>query len=197
MLKTLSTSFFFSTPCRRNQLKPLFFQVVDVKPVIDHAIARHKVADVILHVLLEFQRQLAQAQVAFFVVPGNDLRTRTFSGVLANPRGDLIVGCARGDERLECVVVNFGELQSALIQRAVGVVFALPAGEHSAAFVHGASGQDVASQRFARAARVLFAATQIARQQLHFFQVCFHGFLPSFSPTAADFSYVTASSPYF
>ena len=39
---------------------PFFLQVVHVEPVMHHAIARNELLDVILHVLLEFQRQIAQ-----------------------------------------------------------------------------------------------------------------------------------------
>ena len=47
--------------------------------------------DVIFHVFLKLVRQITQTQVAFLVVPGNDLGTGTFLGILLNPRRDLVV----------------------------------------------------------------------------------------------------------
>ena len=78
---------------------PLFFQVVDVEPVMHHSVTGDVLLDIILHVLLEFQRQIAQAQVAFLIVPGNDLGTRKLFGVFTDPRSNLFVGGAGGDER--------------------------------------------------------------------------------------------------
>lgn len=102
--------------------------------------------------------------------------------MLADPGREFLVDRADGDERFEGIVVNPRELQLSLIQRTIGVVFALPASENSAAFVQRASGQDVAAQRFARAARIFFAIPQIASQQLHFFEVWFHRFVSSGGP---------------
>ena len=63
-----------STP--RGFSEPFFFQIVNVEPVMHHPVTRNELLDVILHELLEFQRQIAQAQVAFFIVPSNDLSAR-------------------------------------------------------------------------------------------------------------------------
>ena len=103
--------------------------------MIYHAIARDVLLDVVLHVLLQFGGQVAQAQVTFPVVPDDDVGTGTFLGVLADPDGDLVISRAGGDKRPVRIVVNLGELQPPLIERAVGVEFALPAGEGSSAFV--------------------------------------------------------------
>src|SRR5712692_1009141 len=153
------------------------FQVVHIEPVVHHAIARDVLLDVVLHVFLQLWGQVAQAQVAFPVVPDDDVGSGTFLGMLADPRGDLFVGRASGDKRPVRVVVNLSELQPPLIQRAVGVVFALPADEDGAALVHRAGGQHVAAQRFARAAWELFAVPQIADQQFHLFEVFLHELL--------------------
>src|SRR3989449_10421750 len=150
------------------------FQVVHIEPVIHHAIARDVLLDVVLHVFLQLWGQIAQAQVTFFIVPDDDVGAGALLGVLADPRGDLVVGRAGGDKRPVRVVVNLSELQPPLIERAVGVVFALPADEDGAALVHRASGQHIAAQRFARAARELFAVPQIAGQQFDFLEVFFH-----------------------
>ena len=80
---------------------PLFFQIVHVKPVIHDAVTRDVSLNVILHVFLELGRQIAQTQVTFLVVPGNDLGTRTFLRIFLNPLRDLVVGCAGGDQRTE------------------------------------------------------------------------------------------------
>src|SRR5260370_10454920 len=94
--------------------------------------------------------------------------------MLPDPRRDLIIGCPGGGERLEGIVVDLRELQPSLAERTVGVIFPLPAGKNGAAFVHCASGEYLAPERSARAARVFFTLPQIARQHLHFFEVWFH-----------------------
>src|SRR5437899_6065090 len=153
------------------------FQVIHIEPAVHHAIARHVLLDVVLHVFLQFRGQVTQAQVAFPVVPDDDVGSGALLGVLADPRGNLVVGRAGGDKRPVCIVVNLSELQPPLIERAVGVVFALPADEDGAALVHRACGQHVAAKGFTRAAREGFAIPQIAGQQFHFFKVFFHGSL--------------------
>src|SRR5215470_1602357 len=57
---------------------PLFFEIVHVEPMIHDPITRNISLDVIFHEFLELVGKIAQAQVAFLVVPGNDLGTRTF-----------------------------------------------------------------------------------------------------------------------
>jgi len=78
--------------------KPFFLQVVNIEPVVHDAIARDELLDVILHVLLEFQRQIAQVQIAFLIIPGDDFCAWAFLSVLANPRRNLIVSCPGGNE---------------------------------------------------------------------------------------------------
>ena len=70
--------------------------------------------------------------------------------MLADPRSHFIVGRAGRDERLKDTVVNFSKLRPPLIERAVGVVFPLPAEEDGPAFVHRPGSQYVARQGFAR-----------------------------------------------
>src|SRR5262249_15262569 len=142
----------------------LFFQIVYVEPVIHDAITRNIPVDVLLHVFLEFVRQIAQAQIPFLVVPSNNLSTRTFFRVSLDPRGDLIVGCAAGDQRTKITIIDFGKIEPALIKRAIGMIFALPVDEHGAALVHCARRQYITSQRSARAARELFSLPQIGSQ---------------------------------
>src|SRR5947209_10037235 len=132
------------------------FQVIHIEPAVHHAIARHVLLDVVLHVFLQFRGQVTQAQVAFPVVPDDDVGSGALLGVLADPRDNLVVGRAGGDKQPERIVVNLSELQPPLIERAVGVVFALPADEDGTAFVHRAGGEHVAAQPFAGAARELF-----------------------------------------
>src|SRR2546428_710292 len=121
------------------------FQVVHIEPVVHHAIARDVLLNVVLHVFLQLGGQVAQAQVAFPVVPDDDVCTGTFLGVLADPRGTLVIGRTGGDKRPVRAVVNLSELQPPLIERAVGVVFALQADEDGAALVHRAGGQHIAT----------------------------------------------------
>ena len=102
------------------------------------------------------------------IVPHDDFGTGTFLGVVTNPRGDFVVGHTGGHIRPIRTVVNLRELQPSLIERAVGVIFALPADEDGAALVKRAGGEHGAAQRFTRAARELFAVLQIAGQQLYF-----------------------------
>src|SRR6266513_6295735 len=106
--------------------EPFFFDVVNVEPVVHHPVTRNELLDVILHVLLKLQRQIAQVQIAFFVIPGDDLGAWTFFGAFANPCRNLIVGCAGGDERPEVVVVDLREPPPALLEWAIGMVFAFP-----------------------------------------------------------------------
>jgi hypothetical protein len=77
--------------------------------VVHHPVPWNELLDVILHVLLEFQRQIAQMQVAFFIVPRNDLGARTLFGVFADLGLDLVVGGAAGDERSEFVVIDLSK----------------------------------------------------------------------------------------
>jgi len=57
--------------------------------------------DVIFHVFLELVRQIAQAQIAFLIVPGNDLSARTFLRMFLNPLRDLVVVCTAGNQGTE------------------------------------------------------------------------------------------------
>src|SRR6266496_1223111 len=108
-------------------LKAFLLQVVGVEPVVNDAVPRDELCDVILHILLSFGRQIAQTEVAFFVIPRDDFGAGMYLGMLPDPLRDLIIGCT----------------------------------------VHGASGEHIAAERSARAARVFFTIPQIARQQLH------------------------------
>src|SRR5438552_4531404 len=163
---------------KRYLSKPFFFNVVDVEPVVDHPVTRNELLDVIFHVLLEFQGQIAQVQVAFFIVPSDNLRARTLLCMFTNPRNNLIIGRAGGDERSEVVVIDLSKLKPALIERTIGMVFAFPANKHGATFIYGTRRQHIARQRGARSARELFSTAQIAGQQFHLFELLFHRFLP-------------------
>ena len=101
---------------------PFFFQVVHVEPVMHHPVTRNELLNIILHVLLELQGQVAQMQVAFFVVPGNDFGTRTLFSMVVDPLDNLFVGCAGGNERPKIIITNLGKFQPALIERTVGMV---------------------------------------------------------------------------
>ncbi len=83
---------------------PFFFQVVHVEPVMHHSVTRNEFLNIILHVLLEFQGQVAQMQVAFLVVPGNNFGTRTLFRMIADPFGDFTVGCTGGNERPKIII---------------------------------------------------------------------------------------------
>src|SRR5947207_3620561 len=113
------------------------FQFVNVEPVMHYPVTRNELLNVILHVLLEFQGQVAQMQVAFLVVPGNDFGARTLFSVLADPLGNLIIGCASGDERAKIIIIDLGKFQPGLIERTIGMVLPFPAYEHCATLVHG------------------------------------------------------------
>jgi hypothetical protein len=88
-----------------------------------------------------------------------------------NPRSDLVIGRTGGDQRTEIAIVNLGKIQPALIERAIGMVFALPIQNHCAAFIDCARSQHIASQRSTGAARELLSIPQIAGEQFHFFKV--------------------------
>src|SRR5438874_2522087 len=47
-----------------------------------HPVTRNELLNIIFHVLLELQRQVAQMEVTFFVVPRNNLRTRPLFSML-------------------------------------------------------------------------------------------------------------------
>lgn len=49
-------------------------------------------------------------QIAFLIIPRDDLGAWAFLGVLADPGCDLVVCCAGGDARPELVVINLSEL---------------------------------------------------------------------------------------
>src|SRR4029077_4509968 len=103
--------------------------------------------DIILHVFLKLMRQITETKVAFRVVPGNYLGTRTLLRRFLNPLRDLFVSRTAGYQRTEIAVINFSKIQPALIERAFGMVFALPVHKHSAAFVHGARREHITRQR--------------------------------------------------
>src|SRR5688572_24983099 len=84
----------------------LLFQVVHIEPVVNDAVARQVLRDVVLHVFLELGRQVAQAHVPLLVVPGDDFRAGTFLRVPANPFGNLVVRRAGGHEGAEGGVVD-------------------------------------------------------------------------------------------
>src|SRR6266550_1353401 len=179
-------------------LDPLFFQIVHVEPVIDDAVTRDVSLDVILHVFLELGRQITQTQVTFLVVPGNDLRTRTFLRIFLKPLRDLGVSCAGSDQRTEIAVINLGKIQPALIERAIGMILALPVHKHGAAFVDCTHRQHVARQCRARAAREFFSIPQITRQQFHFFKVLMHiCFFPSWLFGLRSYAPVNSTSQPF
>jgi hypothetical protein len=67
--------------------------------VVHHAITRDVFLDVVLHVFLQLWGQIAQAQVAFLIVPDDNVGSGALLGMLSNPRGDLVVGRAGGDKR--------------------------------------------------------------------------------------------------
>src|SRR4029077_13775079 len=90
---------------------------------------------------------------------------------------DLVVGGPAGNQRTKISVINLGEIQPALIERAIGMVLALPVHQHGAAFVHGARRQHITAQRGSRATREFFSIPQITREQFHFFKVLMHTFL--------------------
>ena len=46
---------------------PFFFQVVHVEPVMHHSVTRNELLNIIFHILLELQRQVAQMEVSFVV----------------------------------------------------------------------------------------------------------------------------------
>jgi len=141
---------------------PLFFEIVHVEPVIDDAVTWDVSLDIIFHVFLELRRQIAQPQVAFLIVPGNDLGARPFLRIFLNPVSDLVVCCAAGDQRAKIAVINLRKRQPTLIERAIGMLFALPVHKHGAAFVHSARRQYIAGKCLTRAARKLFSIAQIA-----------------------------------
>jgi hypothetical protein len=60
--------------------------------------------------------------------------------------------------------MNLGKIQPALIEWAIGMIFALPVHKHGAAFVHGTRRQHVAAQCSAGAAREFFSIPQIRRE---------------------------------
>jgi len=133
--------------------------------MIHDAVTRDILMDVILHVFLKLRRQITETQVAFLVIPGNDLSARPFLGIFLNPFGDLVVGRTGGDDRTKIAVINFGKIQPALIERAIGVVSAVPIQKYCAAFVHGARRQYITRQCGSRTTRKVFSVPQITRKQ--------------------------------
>src|SRR5947208_11021598 len=89
--------------------EPFFFDVVHVEPVVNHPVTWNELLDVIFHVLLEFQRQITQVQIAFLIVPSDDLTARTLLCMFAYPSSNLIVRRTGGDERPEIVIIDLGE----------------------------------------------------------------------------------------
>ena len=66
--------------------------------MVHHPVAWKVLLDVILHVFLQLERQIAQVQVALFVVPGDDLRPRAFFRMFADPVCNFRVSRAGGDK---------------------------------------------------------------------------------------------------
>ena len=92
-------------------LHSLFFEVINIEEAINRAVAWNKLGYVIFHILLKFGRQIAQSHLPLFVVPGDDFRTRSLLRSFANPGSDSVVACTGGDNRLEVLEINLGELQ--------------------------------------------------------------------------------------
>ena len=63
------------TPTR---LQPLLFVVVDVEQGVDNFVAGDVLFDVVLHIYLQINRNIAQPPVALLIIPRNDF----FSGLL-------------------------------------------------------------------------------------------------------------------
>jgi hypothetical protein len=66
--RRLVSALLFNTAARREVchfavliefLESFFFQVVDIEPVVNDAVPRNKLGDVILHILLSFGGQIA------------------------------------------------------------------------------------------------------------------------------------------
>ena len=77
--------------------------------MIHDAVTRDVAIYVILHVFLKLMRQITQTQVAFLVVPGNDLCARTLLRMFLNPLRDLFVSRTAGYQRTEIAVINFSK----------------------------------------------------------------------------------------
>lgn len=93
----------------------LLFKIVHVEPVINDPVTRNVSLYIIFHVFLELLRQIAQPQVAFLIVSGNNFGTRAFLRIFLNPLSDLIVCCTAGDQRAKIVAIDFRKIQPALI----------------------------------------------------------------------------------
>src|SRR5437870_13880870 len=117
-----------SAPCARLVVHPLLFsepflfQVVHVEPVVHHPVTRKELLDVILHVFLEFQGQIAQVQVGLFVIPGNELGARLLLSMSADSRSYLIVSRAVRDTPTQSVLSNFSKVSLAFTRRPVGMI---------------------------------------------------------------------------
>src|SRR5690242_12397628 len=147
-------------------LDAFFFQIVNVKEDVNRAVARNELRNVILHVFLDAVGKIAETFGAQFVIPANDLDARALLGGLLNPVSNFRVGGASGYKFLELVVGDAGEVEEHGIHRATGMIFTRGAGQHGAAFVHGARGDDVAGEQFARTARVFLG--QVLGEQFDF-----------------------------
>src|SRR5690242_8159796 len=110
-------------------------------------------------------------QVAFLVVPDNNLSTRTFLRSFFNPCCDLIIRCAGGNQRPKVSVIDLRKVQPALIKRTIGMVIALPVNKDSAAFIDGPRRQHVSTQGSAWATREFFSMSQIACEQLQLLKI--------------------------
>src|SRR6266478_4633039 len=109
--------------------------------------------DVTFQKLLYFFRHVADARFSDSIIPLDDFDSRVLRGVLRNPGCDRLIVGASGNQRPERLGVDAGEFEKETVKRAIKMILTKSASNGSAALIEHASGEDVASQRFARAAR--------------------------------------------
>ena len=71
---------------RGTRSDPLFFQVVHVEPVMHHSVTRNELLNMILHILLELQRKIAQMESRFLSIWFSFFAVRRFTCLLSPGR---------------------------------------------------------------------------------------------------------------
>ena len=103
---------------------------------------------------MEFDRHVAGAGRAHFVIPSDNFAGFSLFGVGFDPRGNFVVVGSGSHECFEAVGGDFGEIEEDVIERAVEMVFAIGSGERGSAFVEGSLGYDIAGEGLSWAGRV-------------------------------------------
>ena len=131
--------------------KALFLDVIDIEPDVDWLVSAEVLRDVAFQKDLKFHRHVANPGAAHFIVPKNQLSGFLDLGLAGDPIRDFAVGRSRGHKFTETSGRNTGKVKECTVERAIKVVFAIPARQGGPAFVQRPGGHDISGKGISRA----------------------------------------------